>query len=110
MNPGLDEARYLYRVDYFCDSILNRGVFYASNEDVALSFCLHYTGIEKYSAKPKWQFTIYQVLLDDLKTSEETLIGIFNQDGYVDPMPEVDVHVLKSQMQMLAEWNGRTIQ
>jgi hypothetical protein len=105
----MDESRYLYRVDFRCDGVFNRGVFYASAEDVALSFCLHYTGIERFSAQPEWQFTIYQVLMDDLKTSQEVLVGIFNQDGYVDPMPEVDVHALKSQIQQLAEWNGRTI-
>ena len=48
--------------------------------------------------------------MDEVKVSQEMLIGIFNQDGYVDPMPEVDLGMLKSRIQQLAEWNGRTIQ
>jgi hypothetical protein len=106
----MEESRYMYRVDFRCDGLFSRGLFYASSEDMALSYCLHYTGIEPYSKKPSWQLTIYQVLMDDLATSAETLVGIFNQDGYVDPMPEVDVNVLKDQIQMLLDWNGRSIQ
>ena len=109
-NSVMDETRYLYRVDFRCDGIFSCGLFYGSSEDTALSFCLHYTGIERYSSKPAWQFTIYQVLMDDVKTSQEILVGIFNQDGYVDPIPEVDVAILKDQIRQLADWNGRTIQ
>src|SRR5580658_8778000 len=100
------DSKSLYRVDYRCGDDVVKGVFYASDEDIALSFCLHYTGIEKLSMKPAWLLTIYDVLMDDIETSQETLVAILDQDGYVVPLPEIDLDELKSRIQMLIDLHG----
>jgi hypothetical protein len=98
---------YLYRVDLrSSDDDVTRGVFYGSDEDIALSFCLQYTGIKKLSPKPEWNLTVYEVLMDDLDTSQETLIAILDQDGYMVPLPEVDVDELKSRIRNLIDLYG----
>jgi hypothetical protein len=100
------DPKSMYRVDLRCAEDVLRGVFYGSDEDIALSFCLHYTGIKKLSPKPAWNLTIYEVLMDDLETSQETLIAILDQDGYVVPLPEIDLNELKSRIRMLIDLHG----
>jgi hypothetical protein len=97
----------LYRVDLRCGQDVSRGVFYGSDEDIALSFCLHYTGIKKLSNKPAWNLTIYEVLMDDLETSQEILTAILDQDGFVVPLPEIDLDELKSRIRMLIDLHGK---
>ena len=98
---------YLYRVDLRCgEDDVTRGVFYGSDEDIALSFCLQYTGIKKLSPKPAWNLTVYEVLMDDLETSQETLVAILDQDGYTVPIPDVDLDELKSRIRMLIDLYG----
>lgn len=99
-------ANYLYRVDHRCGDEVSRGVFYASNEDSALSFCLHYTGIQKLSLKPAWQLTVYEVLMDDIDNSQETLMAILDQDGYVVPLPEIDMEELHFRIRQLIDSYG----
>jgi hypothetical protein len=91
----MDEPRYLFRVDFRCGDNLLPGVFYASSEDTALSYCLHYTSIERFSREPEWTLLIYRVLMDDLRWREEQLVEMFDQNGYVVPIPEVDLDVLE---------------
>lgn len=104
----MHDQRCFYRVDMFCEGKLNRGLFYASHEDSALSFCLHYTGIKKLSDQPEWKLAIYEVLMDDVELSQETLMAAFDQDGYVVPLPEVDLAALKSTIQHLIDMHGST--
>ena len=99
-------ANFLFRVDLRCGDDVSNGVFYASDEDMALSFCLHYTGIKKLSAKPAWQLTIYEVLMDDLDNSQETLTAILDQDGYVVPLPEIDMDELRTRIQQVIDSHG----
>ena len=99
-------ANYLYRVDLRCGEDVTGGVFYASDEDSALSFCLHYTGIKKLSLKPAWLLTIYEVLMDDLENSEETLVAILDQDGYVVPLPEIDMEELRLRIRQVIDTLG----
>jgi hypothetical protein len=101
------DANFLYRVDYRCGEEVTRGVFYGSDEDIALSFCLHYTGIKKFSLKPAWLLTIYEVLMDDLDNSQETLTAILDQDGYIVPLPEIDLDELKMRIQHLIDLHHR---
>ncbi len=96
-------ANYLYRVDYRCGEELSPGVFYASDEDTALSFCLHYTGIKKLSSRPAWWLTIYEVLMDDIENSQETLTTILDQDGFIVPLPEVDIDQLKLRIRQVID-------
>ena len=99
-------ANYLYRVDFRCGEEVSAGVFYASEEDMALSFCLHYTGIKKLSPKPAWLLTIYEVLMDDLENSQETLTAILDQDGYVVPLPEIDMDELRMRIRQVIDNHG----
>lgn len=99
-------AHYLYRVDFRCGEEVTGGVFYASDEDMALSFCLHYTGIKKLSPKPAWLLTIYEVLMDDIEKSEETLTAILDQDGYVVPLPEIDMDELRMRIRQVIDTLG----
>ena len=99
-------ADYLYRVDFRGGEDVFRGVFYGRDEDSAMSFCLHYTGIKKLSPKPAWQLTIYEVLMDDLETSQETLTAILDQDGYVVPPPEIDMDELKLTIKQVIDNHG----
>ena len=99
-------AKYLYRVDYRCGDDVIRGVFYGSNEDIALSFCLHYTGITKFSLQAAWLLTIYEVLIDEIEHSQETLVAILDQDGYVVPLPEVDLDELKARIRQVIDMHG----
>ena len=99
-------ANYLYRVDLRSGEDVSAGVFYASDEDSALRFCLHYTGIKKLSPKPAWQLTIYEVLMDDLDNSQETLTAILDQDGYVVPLPEIDMDELRTRIQQVIDSHG----
>jgi len=100
------DANFLYRVDYRCGEEVNRGVFYGSDEDIALSFCLHYTGIKKFSTKPAWLLTIYEVLMDDLENSQETLTVILDQDGFIVPLPEIDLDELKLRIRQIIDSHG----
>ena len=99
-------SNFLYRVDLRCGEELSKGVFYASDEDNALSFCLHYTGIKKLSPKPAWLLTIYEVLMDDLENSQETLTAILDQDGFIVPLPEIDLDELRLRIQQVIDNHG----
>ena len=99
-------SKYLYRVDLRTGPDVIGGVFYASDEDMALSFCLHYTGIKKISSKPAWQLTIYEVLMDDLDNSQETLTAILDQDGFVVPLPEIDMDELRLRIRQVIDNHG----
>ena len=99
-------ANFLYRVDLRCGEDVTTGVFYATDEDMALSFCLHYTGIKKLSPKPAWLLTIYEVLMDDLDNSMETLTAILDQDGYVVPLPEIDMDELRLRIRQVIDEHG----
>lgn len=90
----MQEANYIYRVDWRCGQKVEPGVFLASTEDTALSYCLEFTAIRKYSQEPVWMFTINKVLIDDIQRRYEELTTIFDQDGYVVPLPEVDLDEL----------------
>ena len=96
-------ANFLYRVDLRCGEDVSPGVFYASDEDFALSFCLQYTGIKKLSPKPTWLLTIYEVLMDDLDKSQETLTAILDQDGYIVPLPEIDMDELRLRIKQVID-------
>ena len=97
---------FLFRVDLRCGEEVTRGVFYGSHEDTALSFCLHYTAIKKLSPKPAWQLTIYEVLMDDIYCSQETLVAILDQDGFVVPLPDIDLDELKLRIRQLIDAHG----
>ena len=87
-------AKYLFRVDLRSAEETTIGVFYASDQGMALGFCLHYTGFKKLSPKPAWLLTVYEVLMDDRDYSQETLAAVFDQDGKLVPAADIDMDEL----------------
>ena len=68
-----------------------QNVFIASDEDAAISYCLHWTGIRKFSKEPEWQLRIYERALDDIHTDWQNIITIFDQDGFTVDVPDIDI-------------------
>lgn len=79
-------------VVHFCsptESLNN--VFIASDEDAAISYCLHWTSLIKFSKEPVWQLRIYERALDDIHTDWQNIITIFDQDGFTVDVPDIDI-------------------
>jgi hypothetical protein len=66
-------------------------VFIASDEDYAISYCLHWTGLFKFSKEPEWQLRIYERALDDIHTDWQNIVTIFDQDGFTVDVPDIDI-------------------
>ena len=79
-------------VVHFCsrtESLTN--VFIASDEDAAISYCLHWTSLRKFSKEPEWQLRIYERALDDIHTDWQYIVTIFDQDGFTVDVPDIDI-------------------
>ena len=61
-----------------------RNVFIASDEDTAISYCLQWTSIEKFSKEPAWQLCVYERSMDDISTDSQVIVTMFDQDGFTD--------------------------
>lgn len=86
-----DDPTYLWVVHYRSVRQNRRGVFYATDEDTALKFCIHYTTLEKFSREIWWELVIYRELADDLRRRETTFVAGVNQDGLpVDQPPMLE--------------------
>lgn len=94
---------YIFRVDWRCGLKIVSGVFLASAEDIALSYCLEFTAVRKYSQEPAWLFSVHKVLIDEIHTRYEELVTIFDQDGFVVPLPEVDMNALRRGIRRVQE-------
>jgi len=68
-----------------------RNVFIASDEDAAISYCLHWTSVTKFSREPEWQLRIYERALDDIYTDWQNIVTIFDQDGFTVDVPDIDI-------------------
>ena len=71
-----------------------RNVFIASDEDTAISYCLQWTSIEKFSKEPVWQLCVYERSVDDISTDWQTIVTMFDQDGYTVDVPDIDIEGL----------------
>ena len=71
-----------------------RNVFIASDEDTAVSYCLQWTSIEKFSKEPIWQLCVYERSMDDISTDWQTIVTMFDQDGYTVDIPDIDIEGL----------------
>ena len=92
-------------VVHFCspaESIKN--VFIASDEDTAISYCLQWTSVTKFSKEPVWQFYVYERAVDDLYTDWQHIVTIFDQDGFTVEVPEIDISHLCRTIAANAEW------
>jgi len=68
-----------------------QNVFIASDEDTAISYCLQWTSLTKFSKEPEWQLRIYERALDDLHSAWQNIITIFDQDGFTVDVPDIDI-------------------
>ena len=80
---------YLFIVNYQAGKNWKHGVFYGSDLDSALRFCLHYTGIKKFSPEPEWRLVVYKTLINDLHRRHAVCVAAFDQDGYSIPIPNL---------------------
>ena|ERR1039457_2440389 len=71
-----------------------RNVFIASDEDTAISYCLQWTSIEKFSKEPAWQLCVYERSMDDISTDSQVIVTMFDQDGFTVDVPAVDIEGL----------------
>jgi hypothetical protein len=80
-----------------------RNVFIASDEDTAISYCLQWTSIEKFSKEPIWQLCVYERSMDDISTDWQTIVTMFDQDGYTMDVPDIDIAGLCKSFERMRE-------
>lgn len=81
----------VFVVHYYSPKESLTNVFIASDEDAAISYCLHWTSIIKFSKEPEWQLRIYERALDDIHTDWQSIITVFDQDGFTVDVPDIDI-------------------
>ena|ERR1700722_1337015 len=69
-------------------------VFIASDEDTAISYCLQWTSIEKFSKEPVWQLCVYERSIDGISADSQVIVTMFDQDGFTVDIPPVDIEGL----------------
>lgn len=85
----MKSAQYVYVVHFRCEGKTERGVFFASDEETALRFCLHYTGPYKFSQSAQWELSVHRELMNDMDRRVSVCVAIFDQDGYLLPIPDL---------------------
>ena len=68
-----------------------KNVFIASDEDTAISYCLQWTSIEKFSSAPSWQLRVYERAMDDIHADWQHIVTAFDQDGFTVDVPDIDI-------------------
>ena len=81
-----------------------KNVFIASDQDTAISYCLQWTSLTKFSKEPEWQLCIYERALDDIHTDWQNIITIFDQDGFTVDVPHIDISGICKQIGQAGEW------
>ena len=81
-----------------------KNVFIASDEDTAISYCLQWTSITKFSNQPAWQLFIYERAVDDIHTDWQHIVTIFDQDGFTVDVPEIDIAPVFRAIDKANEW------
>src|SRR4029453_17682442 len=92
-------------VVHFCspaESIKN--VFIASDEDTAISYCLQWTSMTKFSNQPVWQLQIHERAMDDIHTDWQHIVTIFDQDGYTVDVPDINIAPVCKAIEQANEW------
>ena len=82
-------------------------VFIASDEDKAISYCLQWTGVTKFSNEPAWQLYIYERAVDDIYTDWQHIVTVFDQDGYTVDVPDIDIGPVCRAIRDSSEWRER---
>ena len=81
----------VFVVHYWCPTESLKNVFIASDEDTAISYCLQWTSVTKFSNEPEWQFYVYERAVDDIYTDWQHIVTIFDQQGYTVDVPDIDI-------------------
>jgi hypothetical protein len=84
------EQEFVYVVHFRSLKQNRRGVFYATDEDTALKFCIHYTSVEKFSRELWWMLLIYRELANNIYKRETAYVAGVNQDGLPVEIPPTD--------------------
>ena len=95
-------------VVHFCsptESIKN--VFIGSDEDTAISYCLQWTGIAKFSNEPVWQLQIHERAMDDIHADWQHIVTIFDQDGFTVDVPEINIAPVCKAIEQASEWRDQ---
>ena len=86
-----------------------KNVFIASDEDTAISYCLQWTSVTKFSKEPVWQFYVYERAVDDLYTDWQHIVTIFDQDGFTVEVPEINIDQLCKSIAKANEWRDEEL-
>ena len=81
----------VFVVHYYSPTESLKNVFIASDEDTAISYCLQWTGVDKFSREPAWQLRIYERAMDDIHADWQHIVTAFDQDGYTVDVPDIDI-------------------
>lgn len=81
-----------------------KNVFIASDEDTAVSYCLQWTSITKFSNEPSWQLCIYERAVDDIYTDWQNIVTIFDQDGFTVDVPDIDISGICGTISRANDW------
>jgi hypothetical protein len=64
--PRITNMKSVFVVHFRSPTESIKNVFIASDEDTAISYCLQWTSIVKFSNEATWQFQIYERAVDDI--------------------------------------------
>ena len=92
-------------VVHFCSPTETlKNVFIASDEDTAISYCLQWTSITKFSSEPIWQFQIYERAVDDIQTDWQHIVTIFDKDGFIVDVPAINIDPVCRAIERRSGW------
>ena len=95
--PEVGSMKSVFVVHYRSPTESLQNVFIASDEDTAISYCLQWTSLTKFSKEPEWQLRIYERAVDDIHTDWQNIITVFDQDGFTVDVPDIDISGICSQ-------------
>ena len=81
-----------------------KNVFIASDEDTAISYCLQWTSMTKFSRQPTWQLQIHERAVDDIHADWQHIVTIFDQDGFTVDVPEINLAPAFRAIERANEW------
>ena len=102
--PRMINMKSVFVVHFRSPTESIKNVFIASDEDTAISYCLQWTSIVKFSNEATWQFQIYERAVDDIHTDWQHIVTIFDQDGFTVDIPEIDITPACRAIEQAKEW------
>jgi hypothetical protein len=104
----VEDRDYIYVVHFRSLRQNRRGVFYGTDEDAALRFCIHYSTVEKFSRDLWWNLLAYRELANDLYRRETVFLCGVTQDGLpVEAPPSFEPGEEPSEALLRKVWDQR---